>query len=94
MIGKPRNPDPDTGVNYETLGRAVEEALVKDYIYILHSTRRQIWSAFVRGVFAGFGSVVGATLVVALVLALLQSLGGAPFIGHYLREIGQAIQTK
>ena len=45
MFSKNQNPDPNTGVNYETLGRAVEEALVKDYIHLLHSTRRQIWSA-------------------------------------------------
>ena len=94
MFSKNQNPDPNTGVNYETLGRAVEEALVKDYIHLLHSTRRQIWSAFVRGIFTGLGTVIGATLVVAVLLAVLQFLGGAPIVGHYLRDIGTAIQSK
>jgi hypothetical protein len=51
MIDQTR-PEPDhkkTGVNYERLGKAVEDALILDYIYVLHSTRRQVWSAFIRG---------------------------------------------
>lgn len=91
MFG-PKNPDPRTGVDYEKLGRAVEEALVKDYVYMLHSTKRQIWSAFVRGIFTGLGSVIGATLVLGLLLAALQFAGGAPLIGKYFKQIGQEIQ--
>jgi hypothetical protein len=91
-MGKPTNPDRQTGVDYEKLGRAVETALVQDYVYLLHSTKRQIWSSFVRGVFMGFGSVIGATLVVALLIALLQYLGGAPLIGEYIKDIISTIQ--
>ena len=89
---RPRNPDPRTGVDYERLGRAVEEALVKDYVYVLQSTRRQMWSSFVRGVFAGLGGVIGATIVVAALLSLLQFAGGAPWIGHYFKDLGHQIQ--
>ncbi len=89
-----KSPDPQTGVNYDKLGRAVEAALVKEYVYLLHSTKRQIWSSFVRGVFTGLGSVIGATLVVALLLALLQMLGGAPLIGQYINDITQSIHSK
>ena len=89
-----KNPDPRTGVDYEKLGRAVEQALVQDYLDLLHNTKRQIWSAFVRGIFTGLGTVIGATLVVALVLWILHLLGGLPFIGHYLQGVGHAIQSK
>jgi hypothetical protein len=94
MLGKPKNPDPQTGVDYETLGRAVETALVKDYVYILHSTRRQIWSSFIRGVFAGLGGVIGATLVVTVLIALLGWLGALPGIGHFFQQLGTQINTK
>jgi hypothetical protein len=83
-----------TGVNYERLGKAVEDALILDYIYVLHSTRRQIWSSFVRGIFAGVGGVLGATLGVALLVALLQVFGGFPVIGQFFKDIGQTIQTR
>jgi hypothetical protein len=93
-MAKSKNPDPRTGVDYEKLGRAVESTLVRDYIDLLGSTRRQIWSSFVRGIFMGFGSVIGATVVVALVLWLLHTLGGLPVVGQYLQGAGETIQHK
>lgn len=88
-----KNPDPRTGVDYEKLGRAVEDALVKDYVYLLHSTRRQIWSSFVRGVFVGLGTVVGATIVAALLIGLLQQLGALPHVGQFFNGIGQELSS-
>ncbi|HEY6736519.1 MAG TPA: DUF5665 domain-containing protein [Candidatus Saccharimonadia bacterium] len=81
-----------SGVNYERLGKAVEDALILDYIYVLHSTRRQIWSSFIRGLFAGLGGVVGATVGVAVLVALLQLFGGAPVVGHLFQQIGNTIE--
>ena len=81
-------------VDYAQLGRAVEQALITDYVEMLGSTRAQIWGSFVRGVFMGLGSVIGATLVVALLIAVLHGLGGLPVVGHYLQGAGQTIEHK
>lgn len=94
MIDSRPETNSKTGVNYERLGKAVEDALILDYIYILHSTRRQIWSSFMRGVFAGLGGVIGATVGVAVLVALLQLFGGAPVIGHFFQDLGQTIQNR
>jgi hypothetical protein len=83
-----------SGVNYEQLGKAVEDALVLDYIYVLHSTKRQVWSSFVRGFFAGLGGIIGATLGVSLLLAILQLFGGAPLIGEFFKAISDSIEGK
>lgn len=81
-----------SGINYEQLGKSMESVLITDYIYYLGSTKRQIWSALIRGIFTGLGGVIGATLVVALLLTLLHYLGGAPFIGHYFKVISDSIK--
>ncbi len=82
-------------IDHTKLGQEMERVLVTDYIQFLGSTKQQIWGALVRGFFTGLGGVVGATLGVALLLALLQYLGGAPFIGHYIQHIANSIgQTK
>ena len=81
------------GTDYEKLGKTVENLLVSDYIHLLGSTRKQIWGSFVRGIFAGLGGVIGASLVVALLLILLNFLGGAPLIGHFFQNISQNIHT-
>lgn len=89
---RPRHSSDKSGVNYERLGKAVEDALILDYIYVLHSTRRQIWSSFMRGAFAGLGGVIGATVGVAALVAMLQIFGGAPVIGEFFQQLGQTIQ--
>jgi hypothetical protein len=88
-------PDPSkkSGVNYERLGKAVEDALILDYIYVLHSTRRQIASSFVRGLFAGLGGVIGATVGVTVLVAILHLFGGAPVVGEWFRQVGHTIQS-
>ena len=84
-----------TPEDYEKLGRAVESALIDNYIDLLGNTKRQIKSAFIRGVFAGFGGVLGATVVVAFVVWLLHLIGGVAsdsWLGHFLTDTGDAIQ--
>jgi hypothetical protein len=93
MIADRAETSKKSGVNYEQLGKAVEDALILDYIYVLHSTRRQIWSSFVRGFFAGLGGVVGATLGISLLVALLQLFGGAPVVGEFFRALGETIKS-
>jgi uncharacterized protein DUF5665 len=83
-----------SGVNYERLGRAVEDALVTDYIELLHNTHRQIWSSFIRGAFAGLGGVIGATVGVAVLVALLVALGHTPVVGHWFTKTGQMIENR
>lgn len=78
--------------DYEKLGRAVESALITDYIDLLGNTRRQIKSAFIRGIFTGLGTVLGATLLVAFLVWALGQLGGVPFIGEYLQGTAETIQ--
>jgi hypothetical protein len=82
-----------TPQDYEHLGRDFESLLIKDYIDVLHSTPRQIWSSFVRGLFVGLGGVVGATIGAAALFAILVFLGQhLPIVGPYLQAAGKALQ--
>jgi hypothetical protein len=84
---------PVSAEDYEKLGRQLESVLVTDYIHMLHSTRRQVWSSFIRGVFAGVGGVIGATVGVAVLLFLLQQFGAhLPFVGHFFQQLGETIK--
>ena len=81
---------PYTDKDYERLGRQVDH-LIKSYK--VQTLPQQVWRSFVTGVFGGLGGIIGATLMVALVLALLQHITGVPFVGHYVDNLRQTIQS-
>lgn len=50
-------------------------------------------AAFLRGVVGGFGGVIGATLLVALLLWLLSFFHSLPIIGNFVDTIRNTIST-
>lgn len=79
---------------YTRLGKALTRAIVRDNIQVAHNWRRYIFLNFVRGLFVGLGSVVGATILVALALWLLNAFGGLPFVGEWFESLQEALKTR
>lgn len=71
-------------------------AVLEDLFYDFHSSRRQVyWMNFTRGLFFGVGSILGGTLVVALILWLLNLLVDLPGgIGDFVEYIVSLVQNK
>lgn len=69
--------------------RAILEELFTDF----HQNRHQVyWFNFIRGIFFGLGSVVGATVIIAVVVALLGVLTDIPGgIGEFVQRIIDAM---
>lgn len=74
--------------------RGAREAVLEDLFYDFHRSRVKIYKMnFVRGVFFGFGSVLGATLVVALMVWLLSMLATLfPPVGDFFNAITETIK--
>lgn len=49
---------------------------------------------FVRGIFFGLGSVLGATVVVGVVLWLLSVFNNVPIIGNFFEQTQTTIEQK
>lgn len=49
---------------------------------------------FIRGIFFGFGSVLGATVVVALVLWILSLFVDFPLVGEAFRQAQDTIESR
>lgn len=49
---------------------------------------------FLGGIAWGVGSLVGATVVVALIVAILKSINFVPLIGDFVTQILQYIETR
>ena len=60
---------------------------------IYRRKRHLMMSNFLGGIAWGFGGEIGATLVVALVLFLLNALDGLPWIGSFFSELLNTISS-
>ena len=71
--------------------RAMLEELFNDY-YI---RRGDVYKMnFFRGIFFGLGSVIGGTLVVALIIWILSLFVDIPVIGNFLQDIKNSIHVR
>ncbi len=69
--------------------RALLEELFNDF----HRSRVQIyWMNFTRGIFFGFGTLLGGTVLVAFVIWVLGMFDTLPYIGEYIRNIINAMK--
>ena len=70
-------------------------AVLEDLFYDFNKSRAQVYKAnFIRGIFFGFGSVLGGTLVVALLIWLLSWLADIPGgFGDFIQYIVNTVQS-
>lgn len=49
---------------------------------------------FVRGIFFGLGSIIGASVIVGLFIWILSAFTNLPFIGNYFQKTQNSIQQE
>ena len=74
--------------------RGAREEFLENLFYDFNRNRVQIYKMnFVRGIFFGFGSVLGGTVIVALLIWLLSTLAGIfPPIGDFFNGIVESLR--
>lgn len=85
---KPTSKSKNSDKDYEQLGRMLANIYETGYI-----DRNQLYKmSFIKGVITGFGGVVGATLVVALVIWILSLLGNVFLLDKIVDPISENIK--
>lgn len=73
--------------------RGARENLLEDLFHDFNRSRVQIYKMnFVRGIFFGLGSVLGGTVVIALLAWILSFFVQIPGIGQPIENVKQTIQ--
>ena len=73
--------------------RGARESVLEDLFYDFNRSRMQIYKMnFVRGIFFGLGSVLGGTVVIALLAWILHFFIQLPLIGEPAKNVQQTIQ--
>lgn len=73
--------------------REARRQLIEELFYDFSKSKATVyWMNFTRGIFFGFGTILGGTVVVALLVWLLGQFVGFPFVGEYIKHIVETIQ--
>ena len=71
-----------------------EMEIVRGYTNIHLSLGKILFNNFLGGLAWGFGTVLGATIVVAVVLFLISKLDTVPFIGDFISRVLHEIELR
>lgn len=79
-----------------TVEDGARKAILEDLFYDFHRSRRQIYLMnFVRGLCFGLGSVLGATLLLAVLIWLLGRFGDIfPPLADFVNRLAETMQVR
>lgn len=75
--------------------RGARHDLIEELFYDFHQSRKQVYLMnFIRGLFFGFGSVLGGTILVAIAVWVMSQFVDWPGIGDYFESLRDTLQTR
>lgn len=75
--------------------RGARQSVIEDLFYDFNRSRVQVYKMnFVRGILFGAGSVIGGTVVIALIVWILSLLGNViPPLGDFFDGVSNTLDT-
>lgn len=74
--------------------KGAQEALLEDLFNNMYAQRKKVYKMnFFRGIFFAVGSIIGGTIVIALIIWLLSLFVNLPVIGDYFKDAQHSIQN-
>ncbi len=71
----------------KTLSREIEKLKNLEFIQVLKHPFRLMWLSFLKGLMIGFGSVLGASVLVGLFVYLIAQISFVPIVGDFVEAI-------
>ena len=65
-----------------------------EFIRVFKHPWKFIWFSFLKGLMIGFGTVLGASVLVGLFVYLLSKISFVPVLGDFIQDIMQQIQVE
>lgn len=60
---------------------------------ILKNKKKLMWLNFKSGFVRGFAGVFGAAVAILIIGLMVTYLGGIPFVGGFIKQIGDAVKS-
>lgn len=77
---------------YTRLGKVLIRTIEQENLQVSRNWPHFIGVSFVRGLFMGLGSVVGATILVAIAIWVLNTFDWLPVIGDWLDRLESSLR--
>lgn len=75
--------------------RGARHDLIEELFYDFHKSRKEVYKMnFIRGLFFGFGSVLGGTLLVAIAVWMISQFVDWPGIGDYFEQLRNTLESR
>jgi uncharacterized protein DUF5665 len=78
----------------DRIAKIVERMNLGDYVGLLQKPGRLLWINFLAGLARGLGTILGATVLVSLIIAVAQWIIAShlPGVGHFLESFLQILR--
>jgi hypothetical protein len=90
MLRRHKKTTTKSAKDYERLGRMLESIFQTEYV----SRHEMFKMSLIRGLITGFGGVLGATILVALLIWILSLFNHVPLIGPLIDNIQDTVKTQ
>jgi hypothetical protein len=78
------------------VAKDMEHTTIADYIQLLNSPRKLIWTNFVAGLSRGVGLAIGFTIIASTIIYFLKILitFNLTFVGNFIADIVKHVQAQ
>lgn len=74
------------------LTKELQKLKDQEFLQVFKKPVKFLWFSFLKGLMVGFGSVLGASILVALFVYLLGQISLVPIVGDFVEDIMSQIQ--
>ncbi len=71
----------------KVLTKEVRNLQKMEFIKVFKHPFKYMWFTFLKGLMVGFGSVLGATVLVAIFIYLLAQISLVPIVGDFVNDV-------
>ncbi len=71
----------------------LERNQLQEYLHLVNNKKKLLLINFLSGLAKGFGTVIGFTILAAVVLYILQNMISLPIIGDFIADIIEIVQS-
>lgn len=76
----------------KTLSKQVANLKDLEFIQVFKHPVKFMWFSFLKGLMVGFGSVLGASVLVALFIYIMGQISLIPVLGDFVQDIVKEVQ--